>query len=82
MSVFLGNTTPFRSKWVFSKVAQGRDGLLQRLERVPMAVNPLLNSILGEKWGVDVLSSDGGVVKLLVDPRRHSRHRSMLSSLA
>ena len=35
----------------------------------PMAVNPILRSILIDKWGVDVLSSDGGAVKLLVDPR-------------
>ena len=35
----------------------------------PMAINPILKSILRDKWGVDVLSSDGGAVKLLVDPR-------------
>jgi beta-glucosidase len=34
-----------------------------------MAVNPILRSILRDKWGVNVLSSDGGAVKLLVDPR-------------
>jgi len=34
-----------------------------------MAVNPILKSIVREKWGVDVISSDGGAVKLLVDPR-------------
>ena len=34
-----------------------------------MAVNPILRSIVREKWGVDVISSDGGAVKLLVDPR-------------
>jgi beta-glucosidase len=34
-----------------------------------MAVNPILRSIVIDKWGVDVLSSDGGAVKLLVDPR-------------
>jgi beta-glucosidase len=32
----------------------------------PMAVNPILKSIVEDKWGVDVLSSDGGAVKLLV----------------
>ncbi len=31
----------------------------------PMAVNPILKSIVEDKWGVDVLSSDGGAVKLL-----------------
>ncbi|HEY6445989.1 MAG TPA: glycoside hydrolase family 3 C-terminal domain-containing protein [Acidobacteriaceae bacterium] len=34
-----------------------------------MAVNPILRSIVIDKWGVDVISSDGGAVKLLVDPR-------------
>ena len=35
----------------------------------PMAINPILKIIVREKWGVDVISSDGGAVKLLVDPR-------------
>ena len=35
----------------------------------PMVVNPILKSILQKQWGVDVLSSDGGAVKLLVNPR-------------
>jgi beta-glucosidase len=34
-----------------------------------MVVNPILRTIVRDKWGVDVLSSDGGAVKLLVDPR-------------
>jgi len=34
-----------------------------------MAVNPILKSIVRDKWGVNVLSTDGGAVKLLVDPR-------------
>ena len=34
-----------------------------------MAVNPILRSILMEKWGIDVISSDGGAVTLLVNPR-------------
>jgi beta-glucosidase len=34
-----------------------------------MAVNPILKSIVRDQWGVDVISSDGGAVKLLVDPR-------------
>lgn len=32
----------------------------------PMAVNPILKSIVRDKWRVDVISSDGGAVKLLV----------------
>ncbi|HEX8713426.1 MAG TPA: glycoside hydrolase family 3 C-terminal domain-containing protein, partial [Terracidiphilus sp.] len=35
----------------------------------PMAVNPILRSIVIDKWGVDVVSSDGGAVTLLVNPR-------------
>jgi beta-glucosidase len=35
----------------------------------PMAVNPILKSIVRDKWGVDIISSDGGAVRLLVDPR-------------
>ena len=34
-----------------------------------MAINPILRSILMDKWGVDVISSDGGAVTLLVNPR-------------
>jgi beta-glucosidase len=32
----------------------------------PMAINPILKSIVQKQWGGDVLSSDGGAVKLLV----------------
>jgi beta-glucosidase len=32
----------------------------------PMVINPVLKSIVQKEWGVDVLSSDGGAVKLLV----------------
>ncbi len=34
-----------------------------------MAVNPALRSVVIDKWGVDVISSDGGAVTLLVNPR-------------
>jgi len=33
-----------------------------------MAVNPILKSILRDKWGVEVISSDGGAVHNLVNP--------------
>src|SRR5882757_2772186 len=36
----------------------------------PMVINPILKSIVEKEWGVDVLSSDGGAVKLLVNPRK------------
>jgi beta-glucosidase len=36
---------------------------------VPMAINPVLRSTVIDKWGVDVVSSDGGAIHLLVDPR-------------
>ncbi|HWT66126.1 MAG TPA: glycoside hydrolase family 3 C-terminal domain-containing protein [Terracidiphilus sp.] len=35
-----------------------------------MVVNPILRSIVQDKWGVDVLSSDGQAVGLLVTPRK------------
>ena len=35
----------------------------------PMAVNPVLRKIVMDKWGVDIISSDGGAVTLLVNPR-------------
>ena len=34
-----------------------------------MAVNPILKSIVRDQWGVNVLSTDGGAVTLLVVPR-------------
>ncbi|MGD0095536.1 MAG: glycoside hydrolase family 3 C-terminal domain-containing protein [Terracidiphilus sp.] len=34
-----------------------------------MAVNPILKSILRDKWGVNIISSDGGAVHLLVESR-------------
>ena len=34
-----------------------------------MAINPVLKSVVRDKWSVDVISSDGGAIKLLVDPR-------------
>jgi beta-glucosidase len=36
---------------------------------IPMAIHPILRSIVMDKWGVDVISSDGGAVTLLVNPR-------------
>ncbi|HTW61930.1 MAG TPA: glycoside hydrolase family 3 C-terminal domain-containing protein [Terracidiphilus sp.] len=35
----------------------------------PMAINPVMRSIVRDQWGVDVISSDGGAVHELVDPR-------------
>lgn len=42
---------------------------------IPMAVNPILKSIVRDQWGVDVISSDGGAVKLLVTS--HKRFPNM-----
>ncbi|HEY0796832.1 MAG TPA: glycoside hydrolase family 3 C-terminal domain-containing protein [Acidisarcina sp.] len=41
----------------------------------PMAINPILKSILRDKWGVDILSGDGGAIKLLVTD--HKRFPNM-----
>jgi beta-glucosidase len=35
-----------------------------------MSVNPILQSIVRKQWGVEVISSDGGAIKLLVEPRK------------
>jgi beta-glucosidase len=35
----------------------------------PMTVNPVLRSVVLKQWGGDVISSDGGAVAFLVDPR-------------
>jgi len=35
-----------------------------------MVINPILKSVVRDKWDVDIISSDGGAVKLLVDPRQ------------
>lgn len=35
----------------------------------PMTVNPILRTLVLEKWGVEVISSDAGAVRFLVDPR-------------
>ncbi|WP_213806687.1 glycoside hydrolase family 3 C-terminal domain-containing protein [Granulicella sp. dw_53] len=37
---------------------------------IPMVINPALKEIVQKQWGVGVLSSDGGAVKLLVNPRK------------
>jgi beta-glucosidase len=37
---------------------------------VPMAINPILKSILVDQWHLDVISSDGGAVKDLVTQRK------------
>jgi beta-glucosidase len=35
----------------------------------PMAINPIVRTIVRDQWGVEVISSDGGAVHELVDPR-------------
>ncbi|MGB7189502.1 MAG: glycoside hydrolase family 3 N-terminal domain-containing protein, partial [Acidobacteriaceae bacterium] len=37
----------------------------------PMAINPILRNLLIDKWGVDVISSDGGAVTNLVTKFKH-----------
>jgi beta-glucosidase len=49
----------------------------------PMAVNPILKSIVRDKWGVDILSSDGGAVKILWDDRHlyHNQQEAVVACL-
>jgi beta-glucosidase len=46
----------------------------------PMAVNPILQSILEKQWGVEILSGDGGAVKLLYTA--HKRYPDMQTAVA
>jgi beta-glucosidase len=57
-------SVPFRMGFVDGG-ARGVMASYNAWNGTPMAVNPVLKSIVEDKWGVDVLSSDGGAVKLL-----------------
>jgi beta-glucosidase len=50
---------------------------------MPMAVNPILKSIVRDKWGVEVISSDGGAVRLLWDSRKlyHNQQEAVVACL-
>jgi beta-glucosidase len=58
-------SVPFRMGFLEGG-AKGVMASYNALNGTPMAINPILKSILQKQWGVDVLSSDGGAVKLLV----------------
>jgi beta-glucosidase len=49
----------------------------------PMAVNPVLKSIVRDQWGVDVISSDGGAVKELVNSHKRfaTQQEALVASL-
>ena len=59
-------SVPFRMGF-FQGGARGVMASYNAWNGTPMAVNPILKSIVEDKWGVDVLSSDGGAVKPLVE---------------
>ena len=61
-------SVPFRMGFVDGG-AKGVMASYNAWNGTPMAINPILKSIVRDQWGVDVISSDGGAVKLLVDPR-------------
>ena len=50
---------------------------------VPMAINPVLKEVVEKQWGVEVLSSDGGAIKLLVEPRKRfaTQEQAVVASL-
>ncbi len=58
-------SVPFRMGFVDGG-AKGVMASYNAWNGTPMAINPILKSIVEDQWGVDVLSSDGGAVKLLV----------------
>ena len=57
-------SVPFRMGFLDGG-ARGVMASYNAVNGTPMAVNPILKSIVEDKWGVDVLSSDGGAIKLL-----------------
>jgi beta-glucosidase len=46
----------------------------------PMSVNPILKSVLERQWGVEILSGDGGAIKLLTTA--HKRYPDMDTAVA
>ncbi|HYK36935.1 glycoside hydrolase family 3 C-terminal domain-containing protein [Alloacidobacterium sp.] len=58
-------SVPFRMGFVDGG-AKGVMASYNAWNGTPMAINPILKSIVQKQWGVDVLSSDGGAVRLLV----------------
>ena len=62
-------SVPFRMGFVEGG-AKGVMASYNSWNGTPMAVNPILKSIVEKQWGVDVLSSDGGAVKLLVSSHK------------
>ena len=64
-------SVPFRMGFVDGG-ARGVMASYNAWNGTPMAINPILKSIVEDQWGVDVLSSDGGAVKLLwTDHKRY-----------
>src|SRR5271154_2926597 len=68
-------SVPFRMGFVDGG-AKGVMASYNAWNGTPMAINPILKSIVEDQWGVDVLSSDGGAVKLLVtDHKRFANQK-------
>jgi beta-glucosidase len=61
-------SVPFRMGF-FAGGAKGVMASYNAWNGTPMTVNPILRSVVLGKWGVDVISSDNGAIRLLVDPR-------------
>ena len=69
-------SVPFRMGFVEGG-ARGVMASYNAWNGTPMAVNPILKSIVEDQWGVDVLSSDGGAVRLLwTDHKRFPDQKS------
>jgi len=75
-------SVPFRMGFVDGG-ARGVMASYNAWNGTPMAVNPILKSIVEDKWGVDVLSSDGGAVKQLwTDHKRfHDQKEAVIACL-
>ena len=62
---------PFRMAFQDGGRERG-DGVLQCWNGVPMAVNPVLKSVVIDQWHVGIVSSDGGAIKTLVKDHKTS----------
>ena len=72
-------SVPFRMGFVDGG-AKGVMASYNAWNGTPMAVNPVLKDVLEKQWGVEILSGDGGAVKLL--STAHKRYPDMQTAVA
>ncbi|WP_433975661.1 glycoside hydrolase family 3 C-terminal domain-containing protein [Tunturiibacter lichenicola] len=72
-------SVPFRMGFVDGG-AKGVMASYNAWNDIPMAVNPVLKNVLEKQWGVEILSGDGGAIKLL--STAHHRYPDMQTAVA